>query len=113
MASVGRVLLMSGAQTASTNGEAKILELYSAAFVGFSKATGVHADTTLDTKIQHSANGSDWVDLCTFNQLVGVNGYDVEQITVNVLPYVRAVSTLAGTTQQATVEIALYFDKLK
>lgn len=112
MASVSRIeLLPSTALTATATGDSKVLEIGSANFVGWLKATGVNGATTIAAKIQHSANGTDWVDLVAFTNLVGVAGFEVKQITDNVLLYVRTVVTLSGGTQAATVLVSLYHDK--
>lgn len=112
MASVGKVTLQaSTALTASADGTAKILEQKSTGFVGWLKASAVNGATTIATKIQHSANGTDWVDLGSFTNLVGVSGFEAIQITSSVLPYVRSKVTLTGATQAATVDVSLYLDK--
>lgn len=112
MASVSRIeLLPSTALTATNTADAKVLEIGSVNFIGWLKATGVNGATTVAAKIQHSANGTDWVDLVSFTSLVGVNGFESKQITDNVLLYVRSVVTLSGATQAATVLVSLYHDK--
>lgn len=113
MASVSRVLLGSAQLTGSGDGSGVSLESSSTAFVGWFKCSAINAATTLDVKIEHSPNKTDWKTLCTFAQLVGVTGSEVKQITDGVLPFVRYSATLAGVTKDATVEVALYFDKLR
>lgn len=112
MASVSKIQLYpSTALTASADGTAKTTEAIQHSFVGWVKATAVNAATTIASKIEHSANGTDWVTLVSFTNIVGTSGFEAKQITDSVLPFVRAVFTLSGATQAATVEMSLYYDK--
>lgn len=113
MASVSRVELKSGALTASANGSSIALESFSKSFVGWLHVSACHAATTVAAKIQHSADGTNWVDLETFTNVVGTTGVQAGQITEAVLPFVRGAVTLSGATQSATVLMSLYFDKEK
>lgn len=112
MASVVRVQLVSSALTATETGSGVSLEPASQAFVGWLRVSAINGATTLNAKIQHSADKSNWVDLVSFTALVGVTGTEAKEITfAGVLPFVRGVVTLAGATQTATVDLALYHDK--
>lgn len=113
MASVSRVLLLESSLTASTTGSSLSLEPYSTDFMGWIAASSVNPATTVMAKIEHSADGSNWVDLVSFTALVGVSGAEAKNVTTAVLPYVRANVTLAGATQAATVLITLQHDKRK
>jgi len=113
MASVSRVVLLDSALTATRTGDPVSLELYSYAFKGYIAATAVNGATTINAKIQHSADKLNWFDLITFAAIAGVASAEAKDPTVNVLPYVRAVATLTGGVQAATVTVALYFDKVK
>ena len=110
MASSAKQTLMdSQALTAASNsGTSFSLSARSDFHVAFFKATAVNAATTVTAKIQHSPNGVDWFDLVSFAALAGVAGSEVVQITVGILPQVRASVTLAGVTKAATVLIEIY-----
>jgi hypothetical protein len=111
MASVTKVsLLASTALVASNNGTAAVLESLSTDFIGWLSVTVNDGATTVASKIQHSADGSNWVDLAAFTNVVNTTGTQALQITANALPYVRSVVTLSGTPS-ATVAISLYHDK--
>jgi hypothetical protein len=116
MATTSRRELINKALTASETGEKRSLEPRSQNFLGFIKATSVHAATTVAAKIQHSPNGDDWFDVVSFTNIVGADGSEIKDITANtgkMFANVRAVVTLSGATQQATVEVALWFDENK
>lgn len=111
MASImNEYLQPSTALTADSTSAAFLLTQNTENFIGTIIATNVNAATTIAAKIQHSPNGSNWFDLVTFTNIVGVAGSEVKQITDSVLPYVRSVVDLSGATQAATVEIKLWFD---
>jgi hypothetical protein len=115
MASVNRLELQpsTALTAAATNSERKSLNLFDCNFVAWMKTSAIHAATTVNAKIQHSANGTDWEDLVAFTALAGVTGFESKQITVYVLPHVRSVVALSGLTLAATTEVALYNDKSK
>lgn len=57
------------------------------------------AGATLDMKIQHSADGTNWVDLgVQFDQVGTTDAGSYKKIDGATMRYVRAVSTRAGTT---------------
>jgi len=68
----------------------------------------VHADSTIDMKIQHSPDGVDWYDLLIFNQVVGVDGKQLKKMDSSVR-YLRAVLTIAGTTKSVIPVLNLYY----
>ena len=115
MASVNRLeLIPVTALTAATNnGERKSLGIFDCNFVAWAKTTVINGATTVAAKIQHSANGTDWEDVVAFTNLVGTLGFESKQITINLLPHVRAVVALSGVTLAATTQVALYNDKIK
>lgn len=114
MASVVKTtLLPATALTATNTGETKVLEPFSDKFVGYLHVSAINGATTVASKIQHSADGSNWIDHTSFANLVGVTGFEAVNITASFLPYVRSVVTLSGATQAATVTMSLYFDKIK
>jgi hypothetical protein len=112
MASVARLNLISGALVATTNGSTKVLEALSENFVAWLNVSANDGSTTVAAKLQHSADGTNWVDLgSAFTNVVNTTGVQALQLNVNILPYVRGVATLTGVS--ATVEISLYYDKKK
>lgn len=107
-----KTLVNAAALTADLTTDAQSLDPSNSEFICFLKATAVHADTTVDAKIQHSPNRADWYDLKAFTAIVGVDGSQVivlNPTTEAVLPNVRAVIDLSGSTLQATVTTELYF----
>lgn len=113
MASVSKLELMNAALTATTNGATKALELYQTDFMGWLEVSAINGATTAAVKIQHSSDGTNWVDLITFASLVGVTGFEAKAPTTSLLTFVRAVVTLSGATQTATVKVYLHYDKMK
>lgn len=113
MASVANEILINEDLTASANGDSVTLDLRSKAFIGTIDASSVNAATTVAGKIQHSPDKTNWTDAISFTDIVGSDSNEVKQITVNLLPYVRAVVTLTGATQIASVKILLWFDQEK
>ena len=111
MASVHKIPLMAQALTATKTGDSVSLEAKHIDFIAHLNCSAINAATTLNAKIQHSPDGSRWYDLATFAALAGSTGSEAVQWTVHVFPQVRAVATLAGVTQTATVDIALYCDR--
>ncbi len=63
---------------------------------------------TLTGKVQHSTDGSTWVDLITFTALTAIGAQRVEIATgtPSINRYVRALWTLTGTTPSATFAIS-------
>ena len=111
MASATGDLLISEALTGNKNSEKFNLETNSDKFIVTIDATAVNAATTVSAKLQHSHDGSNWFDVVSFTNIVGVEGHEAKQVTDNLLPYVRASVTLAGATKAATVKVMLWFDK--
>lgn len=66
-----------------------------------------HADTTLDCKIQHSADKLTAVDLVSFTQMTGTEGAELKAITLPIMGFIRAVVTLAGATTEATTTVEM------
>lgn len=63
-------------------------------FIGFLKVSA-YTSGTIDVRIQHSPNNSDWFDLVNFSDLVAT-GSEAVNITSNVFKYVRAVELGSG-----------------
>jgi len=103
-------LLNTLASAGDVNGDFKNLGTSYAKFIGVIKCANVDAATTVTGKIQHSHDGLVWTSICDFAAITATL-FEHKQITVNVLPLVRAIFTLAGTTKLADVKIDLYFDK--
>jgi len=71
----------------------------------------INGATTLDVKLQHSPNKTQWYDLGTpFAQLVGVTGDEAVRITDSAFQFIRIVAALAGATQEATMVVNLHYD---
>jgi len=108
MASVQKTeLLASTALTASLDGSGKALEPHQINPVGWLDVSVNDGSTTIDCDIEHSADGSNWVVVGSFTQVVNTVSRQELQITKNLLPFVRASITLAGTPA-ATVAVSLY-----
>lgn len=98
--------------TATATSEAFKLKNESSDFVAFIKTESTNGATTVDGKLQHSPNGSDWFDLISFTSIVGTDSQELIQInnsSLHVLPYVRSVATLSGGTQDSDVTIGLFY----
>lgn len=95
---------------ASTNGEGVGLDAKVGQFVGFLTVSAINAATTATVKIQDSPDKTNWTDVITFAAVAGAVGFEKKDITAKLLPYVRAVITLAGVTKAATVEVSIYHD---
>lgn len=115
MASVQRLQLLSGTITADSTGSAVSLEPYNKQFIGWLNITAFTA-TTADVKIQHSANGTHWVDWATFAQATAIgtktaypltSGYPLDRC----LGFVRAVVDLDAGATSVTLDVAIYYDK--
>jgi len=109
VASNGKQTLMEEALAASKNGESFNLPGRSDGHVAFLDATLVNGATTVTAKVQHSPDGVNWFDLVSFGALAGVDGNEVVNIAVGVLPQLRANVVLAGGTQIATVKVEVFF----
>jgi hypothetical protein len=119
MASVSRVGLVSGALTGSSTGEAKTLGPRAQKFIGYLNVSAINGATTLDAKLQHSADKVNWIDVVSFTQKVGTTGVEAKhesQFAVanqGLFSYVRGVVTLAGGVTTATVQLDLWYDEMK
>lgn len=114
MATTSRRELINQALTGTTTGDTKSIEPRSNGFLGFVKTTATNGATTVDAKIQHSPNKSDWFDVVSFTSIVGTNTSEVKDITNlsgKLFTNLRAVVTLSGATQASTVEVTLWFDE--
>lgn len=89
--------------SASANGTSQyVSKLTAKAFLGQLIATDNGGVTpTLDVKIQHSLDGTNWYDYITFTQVTtGSNNTEAiapSNETGHIFPYVRAVSTMGGS----------------
>ena len=113
MASTSVQIIMNKSLTASEDGVSQSISPQARNFLGFLKATNVHASTTLDVVIEHSPNRTDWFEAAAFTQLVGANGSEVKTLSDALFVNVRASATLAGATQEADVVVQLWFDPTK
>lgn len=111
MASVEKRTLMSRALTATANGDSVGLELGYGSFIAHLAVSAINAATTVNAKIQHSPDGSNWYDVESFAAVAGSAATEAKAITGPLFPQVRAVATLTGVTQAATVAVDLFMDK--
>lgn len=110
-------ILLAGAAaiTATGNGTGVDISHYSgiAKFILSASATG-GAGQTLDVKIQHSNDNSSWADAgIAFTQVTNAEA-SFQSLDVNVdglRKYIRAVSTLAGTTPTVTRSVMMVGQK--
>jgi hypothetical protein len=109
MSSNGKQVLMNETLSATKAGSSFNLVGRSQEHVAFLKAENVNAATTVTGKIEHSPDGTNWFDLATFAAIAGVAGSEIVNITVGVLPNVRANVTLAGGVQAADLTVEVYF----
>lgn len=116
MASVQRIQLLSGTITADTTTAAVSVEPYNKQFIGWLNITAFTA-TTADVKLQHSANGTHWVDWITFAQATATGTKTAYPLTSGghpldrCLPFVRAVVDLDAGATTVTLDVSLYYDK--
>jgi hypothetical protein len=110
MASNGSQVLMDNETlSATTVGNSFNLVGRSQEHVAFIKAENVNGATTVAGKVEHSPDGTNWFDLATFGNIVGTSGSEVVNLTVGVLPNVRANVTLSGATQAADVTVSVFY----
>ena len=116
MASISKLTLTSAALTAvTTDSDAKSLQNKCQKFIAWVNVTVCDAATTVSAKLQHSPDKLIWVDVVSFTNIVGTTGSEAKHEAsftgVGALfPNIRAVTTLAGATKAATVEVSLWFD---
>ena len=110
MASIDKIILFNEtAVAASANGDAYTARQRSKDHIGWlvvANASSINGDA----KIQHSAYGTNWVDLASFTTFTS-NTIEAVDITTGVLGHVRAVYTRTGGT--ADIRIELCFDPNK
>lgn len=112
MASEKSVSLQNGQLLTTTNGAAVDLPGKTKDLIAWLNVTAINGATTLDVKIQHSPDKTNWYDLgSAFTQLVGVTGNELVRITDSSFQFVRMVATLAGATQDATLSVQLFHDE--
>lgn len=108
MASIQKLtLLQSQTLTVDTTSDIQATENGMVDLVGVLVMSAVvGAAPTVDVKIEHSIDGSNWFDLCTFAQLT-TTGKEYKHITIPALSQVRAVVDLGGTITSATLKVEL------
>jgi hypothetical protein len=97
---------------AATTGEAVTLPPRSHSCIGELIVTACHADITISSEIQHSADNSNWYTYLSFSNVAGTTAIEAKYpVNASVLPYVRAKSTFTGATagKSATISIKLFF----
>lgn len=67
--------------------------------------TAASSADTLDAKVQHSSDGTTWVDLVTFDQATAVEGQR-KTVSGTVNQHLRASWTIAGTDPEFTFAVA-------
>jgi hypothetical protein len=119
MASTSRLVLSSKASTTTVTGDAQSLQGNCGSFIGWLNVSVQGGASSATAKIQHSPDGTNWIDLCTFAAVTNTTGVqavhqgDAGFLKQQVFPSVRAVVTMAGVTPTATVEVSLWFDPLR
>jgi hypothetical protein len=112
MASVEKFRMISAkALTADFTTEGFALEASMDEICFWLLATGQHADTTLDVKVQHSPDKTNWKDLVSFTQQTDTGGSELKGITLPIMGFIRTVVALTGTTKAATVTVDLLFSR--
>ena len=110
MASINQVLLLGEtALTASNTGLAKSLDRGQKNFIALATVTANDGSTTVDVRIETSADGINWIEVANLTDLVNVNGVVKLDITANLLTKARSIVTLTGTPI-ATVKVGLWHD---
>lgn len=107
MASSAKEILLNESITGAVNGASKSLGTKGKDYI-CSLVVSNYSAGTVNSKVQHSPDGVNWVDLVTFAGLAA-NGVDVQTPTTPVLGFVRAI-TSSGT---ADVKIDLNFSESK
>lgn len=115
MASIAKLPLYSGAITTTTTGDAKSLQNRAKKFIAFLNVSACHAATTVDVRLQHSPDKTNWKEIVNFTDVVGATGseaiYEGSFTGAGcVFPNIRAVVNLSGATQSATVDVSIWFD---
>lgn len=92
--------------TGTLTSQPTLNDINGAKWVGYLSVGTITGTTpTLDVTIQHSADGTNWVTLCTFTQLTGASGNTAQHVFAAaatdylrpLLPYVRVTHTAGGT----------------
>tara|TARA_R100001530_G_scaffold135172_1_gene111721 strand:+ start:210 stop:533 length:324 start_codon:yes stop_codon:yes gene_type:complete len=107
MASSAKEILLNQTIAGAVNGSSKSLGTKGKEYL-CSLVVSSYSSGTVNSKIQHSPDGSNWADLVTFTGLVA-NGVDLQAPTVPVLGFVRAITTSGN----ADVRIDLNFSESK
>lgn len=107
MASSAKAILLNESIAGAVNGESKSLGTKGKDYI-CSLVVSNYSAGTVNSKVQHSPNGVDWVDLVTFTGLVA-DGVDLQVPSIPVLGFVRAITT-SGT---ADVKIDLNYSESK
>jgi hypothetical protein len=113
MASFSKESLASGAITAATtNGTAKNIAPKAKKLILCQIVSACNGATTVTGKVQHSPDGTNWFDLATFTDVVGVAGSEIKIPTTSdtFFQNLRSVIVLAGVTKSATVAIDAYYE---
>ena len=106
--------LSAQALTASNTSDIKIEDHYIESIKALIIVPTRHADTALAAKIQHSPDGLNWFDYCTFTPMIAGSGAQSEVIHINDgsihnFQFLRSVVTLSGANTTATVTLELHY----
>lgn len=74
--------------------------------VGYLQVTGISGTPTLVAKVQHSTDGSTWVDLITFTSVTTANTAERIAVSGTVNRYLRALWTISGGSPSATFHLS-------
>jgi len=113
MACMNRTVLLevTALTAANTSSPVRVLELLQTDFAGWLHVSANDGATTVTANIQHSADGTNWVDVGTFATVVNTTGVKSLNITAHLFPHVRCNVALSGVTTSATALVVLYHDK--
>lgn len=104
-----RVEVFASAARTATDTSAPISLPGDAENIGICIDTSVYVSGTFTAKIQHSLNGSRWVDLAgATSSAIGATGVEVAFASTACLPLIRVVLT-GASTPSATQSVAVVF----
>lgn len=104
----GGIFLVSGAQAATGNGADQDNGALTSngALLMLQAVDVTGAAPSLTVKVQHSVDGSAWVDLTTFTAVAADNKAEFKEVTGTVNRHLRAIWTFGGTMTGAVFAVA-------
>lgn len=108
-------ILYAGTITQTTTGstiDATAARIGALGYVGVLSVTALTATDTLDVKVQHSANGTDWSDLFSFTQAAAATSEYKFAATGAVYRYRRVVATLTENSGNGSATFVVAFGEM-